>query len=125
MKPGITKRIEEIIQYYHNGNVNNFSKNIEISQQRINRLFNIDTRTNKYPATVPDDILKAILLKYSDVSERGLIVGDVYLFKDNKEYTLFSENEKMLLEFLKKENRELKEQLEKIINQNKSPEKIT
>jgi len=92
MKPDITNRLEKIIDYYHNRNVNEFAKNIGISQQRINRLFNVDVRTKKYPSSVQDDILKAIILMYSKINERWLLTGEGSMLKDGS--VINSQNEK-------------------------------
>jgi hypothetical protein len=79
--PGPNKRIREIIDQKTNGNVLKFateiSKGLEdgaVSQQKLNRLFNLDTRTNKYP-TVPQDIFEAILRRYPEIDAHWLITG--------------------------------------------------
>lgn len=84
-KPDIIKRIENIIENKNNGIVINFAKNISISQQRVNRLFNIDTRTNKYPQTVPNDILSNISIAYPEISTKWLLTGEGEMFYKNGE----------------------------------------
>lgn len=68
------QRIRTVIEYFCDGNELQFSKEIGISQPRINRLFNIDPRNNKYPL-VTFDIIKAIINKFVDVSAEWLVVG--------------------------------------------------
>lgn len=48
--PLINQRIKNIIDSEYNGNVSKFSQAIGLSDSsKINRLFNIDKRNNKYP----------------------------------------------------------------------------
>lgn len=72
--PDLNKSIKEIIDIKTDGNVAGFAKSLNISQQKINRLFNIDTRTGKYP-TVPSDILTCITEMFDDVDARWLLTG--------------------------------------------------
>ena len=45
-----TRKLAQLIDSEYNGNVSEFSKRIGKSQQVINRLFNIDKRSGKYPS---------------------------------------------------------------------------
>lgn len=73
--PGLNSRIKDIVQKYSNGNVALFSTTLpNITQQRLNRIFNLDTRTKKYPS-VPDDILISIADVYSNVNLDWLLTG--------------------------------------------------
>lgn len=72
--PKINLRVSQIIDYKSGGSRKNFSENIGIAQQTINRLFNLDTRTNKYPV-VTTDVLVAITEMYVDIDTRWLLTG--------------------------------------------------
>lgn len=83
--PGLNTRIKEIIQKYSNGNVALFSTTLpSITQQRLNRIFNLDTRTKKYPS-VPDDILMNIADVYSNVNLDWLLTGRGEMEKQSSE----------------------------------------
>lgn len=72
--PSENKRVKEIIDFYCNGNVNQFSRQINVSQPRISRLFNIDQRSGKYPL-LSFDIAQSIINKFIDVSSEWLLTG--------------------------------------------------
>lgn len=73
--PEINKRIKELINHYTGGRVAPFSDMLNgVSQQKLNRLFNIDTRTGKYPL-VTTDILVAITEKFVEVNSEWLLKG--------------------------------------------------
>lgn len=73
--PPINERIKALISYYANGVVSAFSDLLEgVSQQKLNRLFNRDTRTNKYPVATTD-ILVAITEKFVNVNPVWLLTG--------------------------------------------------
>jgi len=72
--PKINSRIAEIIDFKSGGSRNKFSESIGLAQQTINRLFNLDKRTNKYPVATTD-ILVAITEMYVDVDARWLLTG--------------------------------------------------
>ncbi|MBA4318789.1 MAG: peptidase S24 [Flavobacterium sp.] len=59
---------------YCDGNELRFSKEIGISQPRINRLFSTDPRSGKYPV-VSFEIIQAIINKYIILSAEWLISG--------------------------------------------------
>lgn len=68
------ERIKKVIDFYCDGNELLFSNEIGISQPRINRLFNKDSRNNKYP--LPSfEIIQAITNKFIDVSAEWLLTG--------------------------------------------------
>ncbi|QNK63978.1 S24 family peptidase [Pedobacter sp. PAMC26386] len=74
--PPINQRVKDLINYYSNGVVRVFADKLEsISQQTLNRLFNIDTRTKKYPVPTTD-ILVAITNMFVDVNPRWLLNGN-------------------------------------------------
>ncbi|ADX66869.1 hypothetical protein [Weeksella virosa] len=75
------QRIKEIINFYCKGNINQFSKEIGISQPRINRLFSIDNRNGKYPLT-SFEITQAIINKFIDVNPEWLLTGRGDMLKD-------------------------------------------
>lgn len=68
------QRVKKIIDHYFNGNENQFSKEIGVSQPRINRLFSLDSRNNKYPL-VSFDIIQSIINKFININPEWLIVG--------------------------------------------------
>jgi len=57
--PNATRKLKQLIDNEFNGNVSEFSKHIGFSQQVINRLFNIDKRSGKYP-TISARIMQAV-----------------------------------------------------------------
>jgi phage repressor protein C with HTH and peptisase S24 domain len=78
------QRVKKIIEMYCDGNELRFSKEIGISQPRINRLFSHDTRSGKYPV-VSFEIIQAIINKYIVVSAEWLISGrgSIEVLKDD------------------------------------------
>lgn len=56
--PEINGRIKQIIELYTDGNVSKFADIIGFSQQKVNRLFTIDTRTEKFPVATLDIVMK-------------------------------------------------------------------
>ena len=81
--PKINQRIKQIIDFQTNGNVKKFSELISISQQTLNRLFNVDTRTNKYPIATTD-ILTSITEMFVDVNSEWLLTGKGEMLKEKK-----------------------------------------
>ncbi len=73
--PEINQRILQIIDTYGDRNVKKFAESIGIAQQTLNRLFNIDTRTNKYPMATTE-ILVAITKNYVDINIEWLLLGN-------------------------------------------------
>lgn len=80
--PGKNNRIRELVAKFSNGNVSEFARNIGIVQQRLDRLFKIDSRTNKFPR-VPEDVIEAIKNKYSDVNLIWLETGTGEMLGEN------------------------------------------
>lgn len=76
----INKRILQLIDYYTNRSVKKFAESIHIPQQTLNRLFNIDTRTGKYPLATTE-ILVAITTIYKDVDANWLLTGKGKMFR--------------------------------------------
>lgn len=78
------QRVKKVIDMYCDGNELRFSKEIGISQPRINRLFSLDPRSGKYPI-VSFEIIQAIINKYIIVSAEWLISGrgSVEISKEN------------------------------------------
>ena len=121
--PDLNNRIRKVIEDKTNGSVRRFAEQAGISQQKINRLFNIDTRTQKIPS-VPSDILIRITEMFVDVNPRWLLTGKetMYLSHDNGSQSESEiKYEKPALEMirdlaaenalLKKENKELRREL--------------
>lgn len=68
------QRVREVIDFFTQGNELQFSKEINISQPRINRLFAIDKRNNKYPV-VSFEIIQAIINRFVEVNPEWLLTG--------------------------------------------------
>lgn len=68
------QRVKKVIEVYCEGNELRFSREIGISQPRINRLFSLDPRSGKYPV-VSFEIIQAIINKYIILSAEWLITG--------------------------------------------------
>lgn len=68
------QRVKILIDEYCDGNELRFSKEIGISQPRINRLFSLDPRSGKFPI-VSFEIIQAIINKYITLSAEWLISG--------------------------------------------------
>lgn len=61
--PPLNKRLYQFA-IENAGSIYAFSKNIELSQPRINSLFHVSEKTGKYP-TIQSDVIEAILKKYN------------------------------------------------------------
>lgn len=72
--PKINERILQLVNYYTNSSVKKFAESIKIPQQTVNRLFNIDSRTKKYPVATTE-ILVAITKMYVDIDANWLLTG--------------------------------------------------
>ena len=69
--PEINKRVLQLIEIYTNRSVKKFAETIGIPQQTLNRLFNKDTRTGKYPV-VTTEILVSISKMYVDINANSV-----------------------------------------------------
>lgn len=78
--PVENQRIKDVINYFCNGNELQFSGQIGVSQPRINRLFNRDARSNKYP-TPSFEIVQSIINTFINISAEWLIVGKGEMLK--------------------------------------------
>lgn len=72
--PEINYRIRQLVDKYANRSVKKFAESINIPQQTLNRLFNIDTRTQKYPLATTD-MLVAISRRYPNIDTTWLLTG--------------------------------------------------
>lgn len=73
--PSLNQRILDIVNNIAGGNVAKFARSLEgISQQRIDRIFKLDTRTKKIPS-VHNDIVVAIIKKYPEFNSTWLLTG--------------------------------------------------
>lgn len=79
--PDITLRIREIINIMFSGNELAFSKAIDISQPRINRLFKPDPRNNNYPHPSLEMVEK-ITNKFINISSEWLLTGNGSMLKE-------------------------------------------
>lgn len=114
------QRVKKIIDYYCNGNELQFSKEINISQPRINRLFSLDSRSNKYPV-VSFEIIQAIINKFINIDSTWLITGKGEMLRsntDNKAINTERDYNKLPIEeklnILYHETLDLKKQNEKL-----------
>lgn len=57
------RKIYDLVMKHTGGNVTSFAAMIGISQQRVNRIFNIDTRSKKYPS-ISSEIKSAVMKKF-------------------------------------------------------------
>lgn len=113
--PKINERVLQLVDYYTDRSVRKFAESIKIPQQTVNRLFNIDTRTGKYPV-VTTEILVAITEMYVDVDANWLLVGrgDRFFNEISATTTDGSTIEDKLLSLLKEKDAEIKEQAKTI-----------
>lgn len=82
--PTHNKRVKELIEYFSEGNDSLFSRKLNISQQRITRLFHIESRNKKYP-NVSLPIVEAILIAFPQVNAEWLILGKGNMLKEIKQ----------------------------------------
>jgi len=87
------QRVKNVIDHFCKGNVSRFSKEIKISQPRVNRLFTIDTRSGKYPL-VSFEIIQSIINKFVDIDPEWLIVGKGEMLKQKTTITPMRINRK-------------------------------
>ncbi len=73
--PPINQRIKDLADHYFGGVISLFADKLDgISQQKLNRIFNEDSRTLKFP-TPTTDILVAITEMFVDVNPHWLLTG--------------------------------------------------
>ena len=118
--PVENQRVKKIIDFTTNGNVLQFSKEIGISQPRINRLFSIDSRNGKYPL-ISFEIAQAIINKFVNIRTEWLLTGEEPMLKPEIQEQTVSHNDKYTV-VLEKNNarlentiKELKSKLQKTI----------
>lgn len=75
MQHPIAQRINFLIDHYTKGNVSNFATLLGFNKQTLNRIFNPDLRSNKYPIPSTELIL-AICELYPEVSSEWLLLGN-------------------------------------------------
>lgn len=73
--PPVNGRIKAIIAEKYFGNVSLFAKSIGVVPQKVNRLFNIDSRSQKYPDALKTDILDRISATQKDINKDWLLTG--------------------------------------------------
>lgn len=118
------QRVKEIINFFCDGNELLFSKKINVSQPRINRLFSLDKRNNQYPV-VSFDIIQSIINTFIDIDSEWLITGKGEMLKvsedeknkgpDSEKYVKLLERNNQYLEqivTLKDEVSNLKDQIQ-------------
>lgn len=77
------QRVKEVIIFTTKGNELQFSKEIGVSQPRINRLFTIDKRSGKYPL-VSFEITQAIINKFVNINSEWLLTGKGSMLKEEE-----------------------------------------
>ncbi|MFB6456549.1 hypothetical protein ACE38W_14860 [Chitinophaga sp. Hz27] len=92
--PELNERVKKVVGHFADGNVSMFVKMLnevdlgtDISQQKFNRIFNIDSRTNKFPG-VPVSVAGAILQRFKTISPEWLYEGKGTMEKE-EEYVEF------------------------------------
>lgn len=114
--PKINERVRQLVDYYANRSVKKFAASINMPQQTINRLFNIDTRTGKYPLATTE-ILISITEMYVDIDANWLLAGRGDMFINQISSVIAEENspiEDKLLFIIKEKDIEIKEQAKEI-----------
>ncbi len=79
--PEINCRVKQLVDYYAGGSVKKFAESIKIPQQTVNRLFNIDSRTGKYPMATTD-LIVAITEMYVGIEPRWLLTGKAPMLRE-------------------------------------------
>jgi hypothetical protein len=83
--PALNSRILELINVLDGGNVTQFANRLKnVSQQRLNRIFGVDTRTSKIPY-VHSIILTDIADALPEVNIRWLLTGEGEMLKSHVE----------------------------------------
>lgn len=116
--PEINKRVFQLIEIYTNRSVKKFAETIGIPQQTLNRLFNKDTRTGKYPI-VTTEILVSISKMYVDINANWLITGSGDMYLNSKAEQEISPSPKPTLEdrlvvMIKEKDAKIEEQAKQI-----------
>jgi hypothetical protein len=86
--PELNARIKRLVSHFTEGNVTKFVSLLneklpaakKISQQKFNRIFNIDSRTKKFP-NVPPSVITAITERFDIVNKTWLLAGDGEMLK--------------------------------------------
>lgn len=78
--PAINKRIQYLVESKANGSVRKFAQLTGISSsQKLNRIFNLDKRNDKYPEPSLD-MIQSIANKFSNVNLNWLLNGEGYAY---------------------------------------------
>ena len=80
--PEINDRILQLVEKKANKSRNEFAKKIGVAQQSINRLFNIDKRTGKYPLATTE-IIASITEMFVDIDANWLLTGKGSMLKED------------------------------------------
>jgi len=64
------------------GNVSEFARQVDLIQQKVDRLFKIDNRTKKIPF-VKDEVFEAVLFKYKNIDKVWLLTGEGHMLKSD------------------------------------------
>lgn len=108
--PELNNRILDLVHTRSSGNVSEFARIIDQDQQKIERLFRVDKRNNKYPKP-SDPIIEAIIQKLG-ISREWLLLGIGFEEENNYKGNIKSNNNE--LQHLKNEIIALKNQIKKL-----------
>lgn len=79
--PAINARLRKVIDDKYLGNVSHFAESIGVVPQKVNRLFNIDGRTGKFPDLNRTDIVERLRSKNHDINIVWLLTGEGEMIK--------------------------------------------
>ncbi len=79
--PAINARLRKVIDEKYFGNVSSFAESIGVVPQKVNRLFNIDRRTGKYPLLNKTDIIDRLQALNNDINISWLLTGEGEMIK--------------------------------------------
>ncbi len=89
--PPVNQRIRDLVDSMYRGSVRAFSIALGLNDsQKINRLFNIDTRNGKYPTPSIDVLM--IISNVLDISLQWLQTGEGDMYKPSIEQTINGNN---------------------------------
>lgn len=81
--PAINERVRKLVDKYANGSVRKFSKLIGLSSsQKLNRLFHLDQRNNKFPEPSLD-IITSITNKFTELNTNWLLTGEGDMYQNS------------------------------------------
>lgn len=79
--PEINQRIKDVVYIKAGGKVKAFAEMINVTQQSLNRLFNIDKRTGKHPNPLNTTIIESIQKTFNDIDSDWIRTGQGEMIK--------------------------------------------